>query len=91
MAKNGSEFFLIGIKGIVIETETGRRKGKSLSQPELVCNPTEQAHVWRIPGFMKACLLPIMGDAQMIQELSEAFCRVLEEQKAWNKQQRTTL
>ena len=34
-----------------------------------------------IPVFMKEDLLPIMGEAQMVQEFPLAFYRVLEEQK----------
>ena len=30
-------------------------------------------------------LLPIMGEAQMVQEFPPAFYRVLEEQKTWRK------
>ncbi len=30
-------------------------------------------------------LLPIMGEAQMVQEFPPAFYRVLEEQKTWQK------
>ena len=35
--------------------------------------------------FMKEDLLPIMGEAQMVQEFPTAFYRVLEEQKTWQK------
>ena len=35
--------------------------------------------------FMKEDLLPIIGEESMTQELPPAFCRVLEEQKAWRK------
>ena len=38
-----------------------------------------------IPVFMKEDLLPIMGEAQMVQEFPPAFYRVLEEQKTWQK------
>ncbi len=38
-----------------------------------------------IPVFMKEDLLPIMGEAQMVQEFPPAFYRVLEEQKTWRK------
>ena len=38
-----------------------------------------------IPVFMKEDLLPIMGEEQMIQELPEAFHKVLEEQSKWQK------
>ena len=44
-------------------------------------NLTHQAHSLGIPVFMKEDLLPIMGEAQMVQEFPLAFYRVLEEQK----------
>ena len=76
---------LTGIEWIVIGTETGRRKGKAVSKPEWVWNLTHQAHALGIPVFMKEDLLPIMGEAQMVQEFPPAFCRVLEVQKTWRK------
>lgn len=72
-----------GIEWIVVGTETGRRKGKSESKTEWVWNLTDQAHSRSIPVFMKEDLLPVMGEAQMIQELPQVFYDVLEEQKAW--------
>ena len=72
---------LTGIEWIVIGTETGHRKGKAVSKPEWVWNLTHQAHALGIPVFMKEDLLPIMGEAQMVQEFPLAFYRVLEEQK----------
>ena len=59
---------LTGIEWIVIGTETGRRKGKAVSKPEWVWNLTHQAHALGIPVFMKEDLLPIMGEAQIVQE-----------------------
>lgn len=76
---------LTGIEWIVIGTETGHRKGKAVSKPEWVRNLTHQAHALGIPVFMKEDLLPIMGEAQMVQEFPPAFYRVLEEQKTWRK------
>ena len=76
---------LSGIEWIVIGTETGRRRGKSVSKPEWVRNLTNQAHALGIPVFMKEDLLPIMGEEQMVQELPPAFCRVLKEQNAWQR------
>jgi radical SAM mobile pair protein A len=74
-----------GIDWVVIGTETGRRKNKSVSRPEWVWSLTEQAHALDIPVFMKEDLLPIIGENNMVQELPPAFSRVLEEQKAWQK------
>ena len=76
---------LSGIEWIVIGTETGRRKGKSVSKPERVQNLTDQAHDRNIPVFLKEDLLPVLGEERMVQELPPAFCRVLEEQRAWRK------
>lgn len=74
-----------GIEWIVIGTETGRKKAKSVSKPEWVWNLTEQAHSHGIPVFMKEDLLSVMGEEQMIQELPQVFYDVLEEQYAWKK------
>ena len=76
---------LRGIEWGVNGTEIGHRKGKSVSRQEWVWILTHQAHGLGIPVFMKEDLLPIMGAAQMVQELPPAFCRVLEEQKTWRK------
>ena len=46
---------------------------------------THEAHVLGIPVFMKEDLLPIMGEEQMIQELSPTFRKGLEEQRKWQK------
>lgn len=56
-----------------------------VSKPEWVWNLTHQAHALGIPVFIKEDLLPIMGEAQMVQEFPPAFYRVLEEQKTWQK------
>lgn len=79
------EVNLSGIEWIVIGTETGRRKGRAISKQEWVWSLTEQAHALGIPVFMKEDLLPILGEENMVQELPQAFCQVLEEQKAWRK------
>ena len=76
---------LTGIEWIVIGTETGRRKGKTVSKSEWVRNLTDQAHALGIPVFMKEDLLPVIGEESMVQELPPAFCRVLEVQKTWRK------
>lgn len=46
---------------------------------------TEQAHELNIPVFWKEDLVPIMGE-EMIQEMPDAFNKVLEEQRIWNNQ-----
>lgn len=79
------ELDFTGIEWIVVGTETGRRKGKSISKPEWVWNLTDQAHSHGIPVFMKEDLLPVMGEEQMIQELPRVFYDVLEEQRIWKK------
>lgn len=67
------EVDLSGMEWIVVGTETGRRKGKSVSHPEWVLNLTDQAHEMGIPVFMKEDLIPIMSEEQMVQELPTAF------------------
>lgn len=85
MFDNIGDVDLSGVEWVVIGTETGRRKNKSVSRPEWVWNLTDQAKALGIPVFMKEDLLPIMGEDQMIQELPPAFIRVLEEQNTWKK------
>lgn len=85
MFDNIGDVDLSGVEWVVIGTETGRRKNKSVSRPEWVWNLTDQAKALGIPVFMKEDLLPVMGEDQMIQELTPAFIRVLEEQNAWKK------
>lgn len=76
---------LSSIDWIVIGTEIGRRKGKAVSRPEWVWRLTEQAHALHIPVFMKEDLAPIIGEDRLVQELPEAFEKVLEEQSKWKK------
>ncbi len=76
---------LSGIGWIVIGTMTGAQSRKVHTEPAWARSLTEQAHKDHIPVFWKEDLVPIMGEEQMIQELPEAFDRVLEEQSAWNK------
>lgn len=85
MFDNIGDVDLSGVEWVVIGTETGRRKNKSVSRPEWVWNLTDQAKALGIPVFMKEDLLPVMGEDQMIQELPPAFIRGLEEQNAWKK------
>ena len=85
MFDNIGDVDLSGVEWVVIGTETGRRKNKSVSRPEWVWNLTDQAKALGIPVFMKEDLLPIMGEDQMIQELPPAFILVLEEQNSWKK------
>ncbi len=85
MFDNIGDVDLSGVEWVVIGTETGRRKNKSVSRPEWVWNLKDQAQALEIPVFMKENLLPVMGEAQMIQELPPAFIRVLEEQNTWKK------
>lgn len=79
------EVDLSGIDWIVIGTETGKRKGKAVSEPRWVWSLTQQAHKLDIPVFMKEDLIPIMGEENMVQELPQAFQMVLEEQAKWLK------
>ena len=79
------EVDLSGMEWIVVGTETGRRKGRSVSHPEWVLNLTDQAHEMGIPVFMKEDLIPIMSEEQMVQELPTAFNQVLKEQSLWKK------
>ena len=72
-----------GIDWIVVGTMTGAQSKKVHTDPEWAWSLTHQAHKAGIPVFMKEELAPIIGDKSMIQELPEAFNKVLEAQRAW--------
>ena len=72
-----------GIDWIVVGTMTGAQSKKVHTEPEWAWSLTHQAHKAGIPVFMKEELAPIIGDKNMIQELPEAFNKVLEAQRAW--------
>ena len=73
-----------GIDWIVIGTMTGPQSRKVRTSPEWVYSLTGQAHAQGIPVFWKEDLVPIMGE-DMVQELPDAYNRVLEEQKKWQR------
>lgn len=75
---------LIGIDWIVVGTMTGAKSRTVKTEPAWAYSLTKQAHKLSIPVFWKEDLVPIMGEERMIQEMPEAFSRVLEEQRAWN-------
>lgn len=76
---------LTDIDWIVVGTMTGAQSRKIHTEPKWAWSLTDQAHEKSIPVFMKEDLLPIIGEESMIQELPEAFNRVLEAQRAWKK------
>jgi hypothetical protein len=63
---------------------TGAQSRKVHTDLTWAVSLTEQAHSLQIPVFWKEDLIPIVGDDLMIQEMPEAFNKVLEEQKKWN-------
>ena len=73
------------IDWIVVGTMTGAQGKKIHTKPEWAYSLTAQAHERGIPVFMKEDLLPIISEENMIQEMPEAFNKVLEAQKAWKK------
>ena len=73
-----------GIDWVVIGTMTGPQSRKVRTAPEWVYSLTKQAHALNIPVFWKEDLVPIMGE-DMVQELPDAYNRVLEEQKKWRR------
>ena len=75
---------LAGIDWVVVGTMTGAMKKHIHTEPEWAYSLTRQAHEKNIPVFMKEDLEPILGEENMVQELPEAFSRVLEEQNTWN-------
>ncbi len=82
---------LTGIEWIVIGTETGHRKGKAVSKPEWVWNLTHQAHALGIPVFMKEDLLPIMGEAQMVQNFPRLFTGYWRNRKHGGSEQESSI
>lgn len=74
-----------GMEWVVIGTMTGAKSKKIRTSPQWLYSLTEQAQRLGIPVFWKEDLVPIMGEETMIQELPQAFVRVLEEQKIWQK------
>ncbi len=64
---------LTNISWIVIGTETGNRKNKSVSKKEWVYNIYNQAKEKNIPVFMKEDLLGILKEDEMIQEFPKEF------------------
>ena len=76
---------LHGIDWVVVGTMTGAQSKKVHTEPEWTLSLTAQAHALNIPVFWKEDLVPLMGKESMIQELPEAFNKVLEEQRVWKK------
>lgn len=76
---------LTSIDWIVVGTMTGAQSKKIQTVPEWAYSLVEQAHTLDIPAFMKEDLVPIVGEANMVQELPEAFNQVLEAQQKWHK------
>jgi protein gp37 len=74
-----------GIDWIVVGTMTGAKSRTVKTDPGWAYSLTEQAHELNIPVFWKEDLVPIMGE-EMIQEMPDAFNKVLEEQRIWNNQ-----
>ncbi len=72
-----------GIEWIVVGTMTGAKRNRFPTEPSWANSLTEQAHALQIPVFWKEDLAPIMGEDRMIQEMPEAFNRVLKEQSQW--------
>ena len=64
---------------------TGAKSRTVKTDPGWAYSLTEQAHELNIPVFWKEDLVPIMGE-EMIQEMPDAFNKVLDEQRIWNNQ-----
>ena len=79
------EVDLSGIDWIVVGTMTGAQSKKIRTAPAWAYSLVDQAHVLGIPAFMKEDLVPIVGEAQMVQELPPALQRVLDGQAVWQK------
>ena len=79
------EVNLSGIDWIVVGTMTGAKSKKVRTDPAWAYSLVEQAHALGIPAFMKEDLVPLVGEANMVQEFPEAFKQVLEAQQKWHK------
>ena len=66
-------------------TMTGSQSRKIHTEPAWAYSLMEQAHALSIPVFMKEDLVPIIGEENMIQEMPDAYIKVLEEQKKWHR------
>lgn len=64
---------LDGIEWVVVGTETGRRKGKFVTDPSWAFSITDQCRDAGVPVFMKEDLLPIIGERDMVQEFPPEF------------------
>ena len=63
------KWIIAGIDWIVVGSDDRGRKAKKLrTAPEWAYSLVEQAHVLGIPAFMKEDLVPIVGEANMVQE-----------------------
>jgi len=69
------ELDLTDIDWVLIGTETGSRKNKSVAKREWVFNILNQAKERGIPVFMKESLYPILSEAEMVQEFAREFLR----------------
>ena len=78
---------LDGIGWVVVGTMTGAQSRRVHTEPAWALSLTEQAHARGIPVFWKEDLVPIMGEENMIQQMPEAFNRVLEAQSTWKSKQ----
>ena len=81
------EVALDGIDWVVVGTMTGAQSRRVRTEPAWAYSLTEQAHARGIPVFWKEDLVPIMGEENMIQQMPEAFNRVLEAQSTWKSKQ----
>lgn len=64
---------LENIDWIVVGTETGNRKGKSIAKREWVLNIVNQAKIKNIPVFMKEDLICTFNEDEFIQEMPKSF------------------
>ncbi len=64
---------LTGIEWIVIGTETGSRKNKSVTKPEWLWNIYRQAKEQNVKVFMKEDLQKIILDEEFVQEFPDEF------------------
>lgn len=67
------ELNLSGVEWIVIGTEIGSRKNKSVTKPEWLYNIYHQAKAQGVKVFMKEDLQGIISDEEFVQEFPAEF------------------
>lgn len=71
------ELDLENVDWVVVGAETGNRKGKIIPQKEWIMNIVNQAKAKNIPVTMKTSLVDIVGKENFVQDMPQAFERII--------------